>query len=299
MTRRLGIMLATAVMAVLAMSDGALACRCMNRLMNRCGCRRVCCYVCVPSNCCQAVVPACCQAVSTDLKPADGAVKVDAQIVPPVASPSSVTPAPAPSPLVEKPSLPPVLAPDPKLEPRLEVPPPSKPAPLEVPAESRIAPKPEIAPLAPPKVEKPAELPMVPLNAPEPAKTPEPTKTTDKAPDLPKPLDAPKPAEPPKTIELPKAVEPPKAPGLSPTPKKEEKKDDPFGSTQSDVQGLRMWTDASGKYQVQARFVSFQDGAVRLQKANGRFVRIAYDLLCTMDQSLVLNLDQSLVAMEP
>ena len=59
-----------------------------------------------------------------------------------------------------------------------------------------------------------------------------------------------------------------------------------------------MWTDASGQYQVEARFVSFQDGTVRLQKANGRYVRIAYDLLCSVDQDFVINQDQSLLAME-
>ena len=66
----------------------------------------------------------------------------------------------------------------------------------------------------------------------------------------------------------------------------------------NDVKTLRMWTDASGKYQVEARFVSFQDGTVRLQKANGRYVRIAYDLLCSVDQDFVLNQDQSLLALE-
>ena len=60
-----------------------------------------------------------------------------------------------------------------------------------------------------------------------------------------------------------------------------------------------MWTDASGKYQIEARFVSFQDGTVRLQKANGRYVRIGYDLLCWADQDLVHNLNQGLLAMQP
>ena len=81
-------------------------------------------------------------------------------------------------------------------------------------------------------------------------------------------------------------------------PKPEKPKDDPFGANSNDVKTLRMWTDASGKYQVEARFVSFQDGTVRLQKANGRYVRMAYDQLCSVDQDFVLNQDQSLLAME-
>ena len=55
-------------------------------------------------------------------------------------------------------------------------------------------------------------------------------------------------------------------------------------SAANDVKALRMWTDASGKYQLEARFVSFQDGTVRLQKANGGYVRIAYDRLSDGDR---------------
>ena len=61
---------------------------------------------------------------------------------------------------------------------------------------------------------------------------------------------------------------------------------------------LRMWTDASGKYQLEARFVSFQDGTVRMQKANGRYVRIKYEMLCGTDQAYVIRQDGSLYAMD-
>ena len=57
-----------------------------------------------------------------------------------------------------------------------------------------------------------------------------------------------------------------------------------------------MWTDASGKYQLQASFVSFCDGSVRLQKADGGYVRIAYDYLSATDQVFVLDQDQNLLA---
>jgi len=62
--------------------------------------------------------------------------------------------------------------------------------------------------------------------------------------------------------------------------------DDPFGSNESN--GLRLWTDASGKYQVSARFVSVIDETtVRLQKDDGRYVRVAMDRLSLTDQQVV------------
>ena len=38
--------------------------------------------------------------------------------------------------------------------------------------------------------------------------------------------------------------------------------DNPFGK--NDVRGLRMWTDISGAYRLEARLLSFEDGVVRL-----------------------------------
>ena len=61
--------------------------------------------------------------------------------------------------------------------------------------------------------------------------------------------------------------------------------DDPFSSNQ--IRSLRLWTDASGKYQVEAALVSFDDGTVRLQKANGHYVRVSLDKLCLLDQQFV------------
>ena len=84
-----------------------------------------------------------------------------------------------------------------------------------------------------------------------------------------------------------------------PAPKPPPPKDDPFGNAGSDVKTMRTWTDASGEYRIEARFVSFQNRNIaRLQKANGRYVRIAYDLLCSGDQGFVLNQDQSLLAVK-
>lgn len=85
----------------------------------------------------------------------------------------------------------------------------------------------------------------------------------------------------------------PAAPEKTPEPKAPQK-DNPFGS--NDIKGLRMWTDASGKYQLEARLVSFEDGSVRLQKANGGYARIAFDLLSTTDKDFVLNQNGGLFA---
>ena len=61
----------------------------------------------------------------------------------------------------------------------------------------------------------------------------------------------------------------------------------PLVRDSNDAKSLRTWTDASGKYQIEARFVEFQEGTVRLQRANGRYVRIASDLLCAEDRKFV------------
>jgi hypothetical protein len=61
---------------------------------------------------------------------------------------------------------------------------------------------------------------------------------------------------------------------------------DPF--SQNGSPGIRLWTDSSGKYHVLARFVSVIDGGtVRLQKANGKYVRVAIDRLSAFDQQFV------------
>jgi len=71
--------------------------------------------------------------------------------------------------------------------------------------------------------------------------------------------------------------------------------DDPF-QTRTDSNGLRLWTDISGTYQVRARFVSFDSGSVRLQKADGRYCRIVLDKLSLSDQDLVQQCIASVTA---
>jgi hypothetical protein len=279
MARRLGIILATTVVALLVMTDGAWACRCMNRLINRCGCRRACCCVLVQPICCQTVaMPACCQ--GGEMKPVEGAGTTVAPSAdkPPVPAVPAV---PAPESAVPKKSDTPT---EPKVEPAPEVKPPAKVEPAEVPAEKRLPSKPSDKPSDIGKIE-----PVAPV---DPAKTPEKSTELGKIPALPKApdkaSDAPIPDAVPDTPT-------PKAPAKAPDPTKPQDVD-PFGG--NDVKTLRMWTDASGQYQVEARFVSFQDGTVRLQKANGGYVRIAYDLLCEVDRNFVLDQDRSLVAGE-
>jgi hypothetical protein len=295
MARRLGIILATMVLALLVMTDGAWACRCMNRLINRCGHRRACRCVCMQSNCCQpATAPGCCQPAGSDTQPVGGAEQpvgpsgnnpyqgAQQPVGPSGNNPYQGAGKPVlpwgnnPSGLIIPPDINavpagtnPNLLPNPSAETKPEkVPelkPEPKPGPVEIPAEPRVPLKPEIKPIEPVK-------PVEPATVPEPPKVPE----------KPPVLLVPQPTPP-----------QPKAPEKPP-----KQKDNPFDSGSNDIKTLRMWTDASGKYQVEARFVSFQDGTVRLQKANGRYARIVYDLLCSADQKFVLNQEQSLLAKE-
>ena len=85
-----------------------------------------------------------------------------------------------------------------------------------------------------------------------------------------------------------------KKPADKKSPAKEEEKD-PFGST---TRPMRNWTDSTSQYHVVARFVArVDDGKVRLLRADGCYVRVAFDRLSTADQSYVLQQDRA-VAMK-
>ena len=336
MSRRLGIILATTVVALLVMTDGAWACRCMNRLVNRCGHRRACCCIHVQPSCCQPVccLPSCCQPVVAPAccQPAGSAV-ISAPAEAKTVVPSPSTPggpslgadskAPAETKKPIKPDANPVTTPAAPL-PATNPPPPNV-GPIEKEgAEHRVTPKPEIKPDVMPAVKpdvppavKPDVPPAVKPDVP-PAVKPDvpPAVKPDVTPDL-KPAVKPddlKPAVKPDDLKpavKPDDVKPAVKPDLMPNVKPDEPKpeapkppkapkakpDDPFESSNG-VNALRMWTDASGKYRLEARFVSFENGAVRLQRANGRFVRIAYDALCAVDRDFVLNQDQCLLAVQ-
>ena len=50
---------------------------------------------------------------------------------------------------------------------------------------------------------------------------------------------------------------------------------------------FRTWTDSTGKYTVEAEFVDFQDGKVRLRKGNGSIVALPIERLSAADQQFV------------
>ncbi len=258
MTRRSTLIVALATMALLATSEAARACRCMNRLMNSCGCRSACCWAPTCQPCCEPVgcCDPCSQVAPAAASPA--AAPTENKAAPPAPA-APVLPLVAPQASQVKPEImrdvkPEVAAPEPKpipapIAPRL--PPIAAPKEVETPAEPRSVAKPELPPVLPPaKPAAPEELPVL--------KSPA------------------KPAE-----------------TKPPVP---EKKDDPFGAR--DVKSLRQWTDASGKYRIEARFVSYSEGTVRLQKADGRYYRVKYDRLCATDQDFVLHQDGVMIAAE-
>ncbi len=98
------------------------------------------------------------------------------------------------------------------------------------------------------------------------------------------------PPELPPVVEPDPAVAPPDPPATDP-PVIE---DDPFSSNDSGK--LRTWTDASGKYQVEAVLVSASDGVIRLKKSNGRYCRIVMDKLSLLDQAHVQGHLESIAA---
>jgi len=49
----------------------------------------------------------------------------------------------------------------------------------------------------------------------------------------------------------------------------------------------RKWTDSTGKYAVEAKFVDFKKGTVQLRKEDGTLIRIALEKLSEADQEFV------------
>jgi hypothetical protein len=143
-------------------------------------------------------------------------------------------------------------------------------APTEVEANAPVA-EPELAPPAPKAAPPAPEQVPPPPPAAEPAAAPAPVE---------KPAD--QPAE--KTEEK---------PAEKPDAKKTEKGfDDPFST---DTNALKTWVDASGRYRIEARFVGVvEGGVVRLQRADGRFVRVAIDRLSATDQQWVRDAGHAL-----
>ncbi|KKK62015.1 hypothetical protein LCGC14_3008550 [marine sediment metagenome] len=133
-------------------------------------------------------------------------------------------------------------------------------------------------------IEEPAEIPAeepvaLPIEEPAPPIEEPAMPIEEPAPPVEEPTIAPPEEEP--------AAEPVEEPALEPVedPAADPIEDDPF--SQNDSSKLRLWTDMTGKYHVEARYVGTIEGTVRLQKANGRYVRVAMNKLCLVDRQFV------------
>ena len=65
------------------------------------------------------------------------------------------------------------------------------------------------------------------------------------------------------------------------------------GSTATATTGLRTWSDATGRFKVQAQFINVSDGKVNLRRSDGRTMSIVIDKLSQQDQAYVDQLGQS------
>jgi hypothetical protein len=57
-----------------------------------------------------------------------------------------------------------------------------------------------------------------------------------------------------------------------------------------DLNVMRTWTDSSGKFSVEAQFVSLTDGVVTLKRKDGKEVRMMLDKLSKADVEIVKKL---------
>jgi hypothetical protein len=114
-------------------------------------------------------------------------------------------------------------------------------------------------------------------------------------PEMPEPAEAPapEPAEPPAPAEAPEPAAAPGAlPEVPPPTDLAPPSDDPFSMNDD---GYRTWSDDSGRYQIVARYVTtLEDGVIRLQKPNGRYVRVDFRRLSLIDQGYVSSQTEAL-----
>jgi hypothetical protein len=50
---------------------------------------------------------------------------------------------------------------------------------------------------------------------------------------------------------------------------------------------VRTWSDASGVFEIQAEYVGFEDGKVKLKKQDGSVIAVPLERLSTADQQFV------------
>jgi hypothetical protein len=146
------------------------------------------------------------------------------------------------------------------------------PAPVK-PAEKPAVKAPPVAPAVPPAV-KPAPANEKPVAPPAPVPPPKPVEVKPAAPAAPTPVPASE-----------------KKPADKKAPVKPDEKD-PFGSNS---QPMRHWTDNTGQYHIEGRFVArLNDGTIRLIGADGCYVRVSFARLSPADQGFVLNQRRSI-----
>jgi hypothetical protein len=151
---------------------------------------------------------------------------------------------------------------------------------------------PPVGPVTPP-VEPPSEpaidpAPAEPVAPVDPAVAPEPAINPPADPAIVPPAD---PAD-----VLPTEPSAPADPALPAPPTNPPAGEDPFA--QNATPGYRTWTDVSGKHQVEATLVGFEDGAVRLKKTNGRYCRVLLEKLSRVDREVVHGQLESIASMQ-
>jgi len=73
---------------------------------------------------------------------------------------------------------------------------------------------------------------------------------------------------------------------FKPKPKQEQEENRPAKSAGSGLHGLRTWSDASGKFKVEAEFIGLEGDKVQLKKANDQVISVPLSKLSTGDQDI-------------
>jgi hypothetical protein len=56
---------------------------------------------------------------------------------------------------------------------------------------------------------------------------------------------------------------------------------------------FRLWTSANGKFKVEAEFLEFAGGSVKLKKVNGSVITVAFDKLSETDRGWIRTRTQA------
>jgi S1-C subfamily serine protease len=77
------------------------------------------------------------------------------------------------------------------------------------------------------------------------------------------------------------------SPGARKTAAPADRKPNPAASDAGDRSELRTWTDRSGKYQIQAKFLGIDNGKAKLQKTDGKLVLVPVESLSEADRRFI------------